>query len=540
MAGVRVGLGKASVVAVVMLAGLAVSTVCKAQAASAPTTAAVAVAPAESPGRWTRAESEHFIVFSDRSENLVRRYVAMLEDFDGVLRWMHGKTDAETPRKLPFYLVSDTQQLRRVIPGASEGLRGVYLTPLEDIFVVAIRADGDSYDRNSGDDVVLHEYTHHFITQYFPAAYPAWLAEGLAEYFMTVDLQPQKVLIGDFNRGRGATLKAARWIPMSDLLSKSPDQIREADRNAFYAQAWLLTHYLWSDKARRARVNDYLDAVRGGVDPIAAWTQVYGQDSKALEATLLAYTDKLSGLEWKRPAPAPPKIAFSRMPAGADDLILEVQQLKLDIPPAGQAAFLAKIRKLAAKRPAEFYSRRVLARAECDLGDRGTCESMLKALLDERPEDLETLQILAASRLSSARQAVREHAAPDRVKAIYADAAGYLGRVHKIDPNDYMALFGYAQTKAFDSTPSENTLNVISRAAEIAPQASLIRMTAARLFIQAKEYEAAREMMAPVAGNPHGGARAKFAGQLLIELRGKVDGETLSGAPLATRFAVEG
>lgn len=32
--------------------------------------------------------------------------------------------------------------------------------------------------------------------------------------------------------------------------------------------------------------------------------------------------------------------------------------------------------------------------------------------------------------------------------------------------------------------------------ATIAPQASLIRMTAARLFIQAKEYEAAREMMA--------------------------------------------
>lgn len=43
-----------------------------------------------------------------------------------------------------------------------------------------------------------------------------------------------------------------------------------------------------------------------------------------------------------------------------------------------------------------------------------------------------------------------------------------------------------------------------------------------------------------MAGNPHGGARAKFAAQLLTELRDKVDGETLCGAPLSARFAAEG
>lgn len=500
----------------------------------------IAAAPADKPGLWRRAESEHFVVYSDRSEALVRRYVAMLEDFDGVLRLLHDKTDAETPRKLPVYLVSDTQQMRRVLPSAPEGLRGIYLAPLEDIFAVAIRADDGRYDRNNGDDTVLHEYTHHFMAQYFPAGYPGWLAEGLAEYFMTVDLQPEKVLIGDFNRGRARSLLNERWVPIGDLLSKRPGQVPEADRGVFYAQAWLLTHYVWSDKGRRARMTGYLDAVRGGADPVAAWTQVYGQDPKALETALSAYMDTLSGLELKRAPPPAPEIALSRMPGGADDLILEVQRLKLDIPAAEGPAFLAKVRKIAAKRPDEFYSRRVLARTECDLGDRRRCEAMLKALLDERPADLETLQIMAASRLSTARQAIRDHAGRDQVQAIYADAAGYLGRIHKIDPNDYMALFYYAQTKSFDATPSENTLNVISRAAEIAPQASLIRMTAARLFIQAKEYEAACEMMAPVAGDPHGGPRSKYAAQLMAELKGKIDGEALSGAPLASAFAVNG
>ncbi|ADG11638.1 conserved hypothetical protein [Caulobacter segnis ATCC 21756] len=521
-------------------AALCAWTTCWAQEAETNGKGQGATAATEQTGLWRRAESEHFVVYSSQSENLIRRYVAMLEDFDSLLRLLHGKVDAETPRKLPVYLVSSTPEMRRVLPDAVDGLRGVYLTPLEDIFVVAIRADNDRYDRNNGDDVVLHEYTHHFVAQYFPAGYPGWLTEGLAEYFMTVDLQPEKVLVGDFNRSRGYSLMNTKWVPMADLLSKRPDQVAESDRNAFYAQSWLLTHYIWSDRDRRSRMTKYLDAVHDGAHPMNAWQTVYGQDEKTLEKTLTAYTDKLSGLELKRTPPPPPKITFSRMPAGADDLILEVQQLKLDIPPAKGPAFLAKIRKITAKRPNEFYSRRVMARAECDLGDRKICEGMLKGLLDERSQDLETLQIMAASRLSTARQAIRDKASREQVQAIYADAASYLGRIHKIDPNDYMALFGYAQTKGFDVVPSENTLNVISRAAEIAPQASLIRMTAARLFIQAREYEAACEMLAPVAGNPHGGARARYAAQLMAELRDKPDGEALSGAPLASAFAANG
>ncbi|MBI1686530.1 tetratricopeptide repeat protein [Caulobacter hibisci] len=522
-------------VGVAIAAALSVWTPALAQPAAPPPPAV-----ADPTGRWMRAESTHFVVYSDRSEALVRRYVAMLEDFDGVLRLLHDKTDAETPRKLPFYLVSSTQQMRRVIPGASEGLRGIYSTALEDIFVVAIREDGGRYDRNNGDDVVLHEYTHHFMMQYFPAGYPGWLIEGLAEYYMTVDLQPEKVLIGDFSRSRAASLMNKTWVPMADVLSKKPGQIPEADRGVYYAQSWLLTHYVWNDKGRRSQLSRYLKAVREGADPMASWTKVYGQDGKQLEKALVKYMDNLSGMELKRTPPPAPEIVFTRLPEGADDLILEVQRLKQDIPPAEADAFLAKIRKIVAKRPNEFYSRRVLARTECDLGDRKQCEVMLKALLDERPQDLETLQILAASRLSSARKAVRDKADREQVQAIYADAAQYLGRIHKIDPNDYMALFGYAQTRSLEKTPSENTLNVITRAAEIAPQASLIRMTAARLFIQAKAYEEACEMMAPVAGNPHGGARAKYAAQLMAELRDKADGEALPAGSQAAVFAERG
>ncbi|KSB90755.1 hypothetical protein AS593_16910 [Caulobacter vibrioides] len=487
---------------------------------------------ADAPGRWIRGESEHFIVYSDRSEALVRRYVTMLEDFDGVLRLLHNKTDVETPRKLPLYLLSNSRQLRRVIPDADERLQGVYLTGVEDIFVLAIRDDSNAYDRNNGDDTVLHEYTHHFMMQYFPDAYPGWLVEGLAEYYKTIDLQMKKVQIGDFSRGRGNALLNDKWLPMSDVLSKRPSQL---DRDAvltFYAQSWLLTHYIWSDKVRRSKLQDYLELVRAHGDPMASWTKVYGQDSATLEKTLRSYMKLLPVLTIGREPPTP-QIAFSRLPAGADDLVLEVQRLKTGVAKTDAPALLARFQEAAAKRPDEFYSRLALARAEIDLGDRAKGEAILKTLLEERPSDLEALQVMAYSRLETARRLARTPADREKARAVYADAAGYLGRAHKIDDDNYLTLYGYTETKSLDREPSQNTLNVVFRAASIAPQNPAIRMNAARLFIRAKKYEIARELLEPVAGNPHGGLQARRAGHLLTSLEGKADGEALTPAKAA-------
>lgn len=485
------------------------------------------LAAPEPTGRWQMAESEHFVVYSDRSETLIRRYVTMLESFDGVLRQLHGKTDVETPRKLPFYLLSNERQLRRVKPNADERMRGVYLTAMDDIFVLAIRADEDN-DRTNGDDTVLHEYTHHFMMQYLPNAYPGWLVEGLAEYYKTADLQPEVVKIGDYSRGRAISLLETRWVPMDVLLSKRSSQLDKDDVLVFYAQSWLLTHYIWSDRERRGKLDDYLKLVRERGDPMASWTKIYGQDSATLEKTLRAYMNgKLSLWAIKPRNTVAPQITFTRLPAGADDLILEAQRLKLSVSKAEAPEFLARVRELAAKRPNEYYSRLVLARAECEIGDPEKGEAILKTLLDERPQDVEALQVMAYSRLAAARRLAVNPTDRDKAKAVYAEAAAYLGRAHKVDADNYLTLYGYAETRSMDREPTQNTLNVAFRAASIAPQNPTIRTNAARLFIRAKQYAIARELLGPVAGNPHGGAGARRAGQMLARMEGKVDGEPL-------------
>jgi hypothetical protein len=150
---------------------------------------------------WRRAESQHFIVYG-RGDKAVREYAAQLEDFDDLLRRLHGRPKDElTPRKLPVYLVSDLAELQRVEPRL-ERAAGVYFPAPGEVFVMAVREGvTDDRDQNKGDDALLHEYVHHFMLQYYPSAYPAWLVEGYAEYYMTADLSAKRLVVGGVNRG---------------------------------------------------------------------------------------------------------------------------------------------------------------------------------------------------------------------------------------------------------------------------------------------------------------------------------------------------
>jgi hypothetical protein len=58
----------------------------------------------------------------------------------------------------------------------------------------------------SADVVLQHEYTHHFMNQYGNGAMPAWLVEGLAEYFSTANVDGEQVRLGTASPGRVRSL----------------------------------------------------------------------------------------------------------------------------------------------------------------------------------------------------------------------------------------------------------------------------------------------------------------------------------------------
>jgi hypothetical protein len=479
--------------------------------------------PAEEPGRWLRGESQHFVIYCDRSEDALREYDAMLEDFDGLLRFWFLKTGQPVGRKLPVYLLSGRGQLRRIRPDATD-FAGFYFSSLNDIFAVAIRESAS--ERQGGDDTVLHEYTHHFMMQYLPYSYPAWSVEGVAEYFMTADLNPKRWTVGGFNAGRVYALEHTPWLPMEDLLTKAVSEVREQDLSVYYGQAWLLTHYIFSDPVRRNQFADYLKLVHARANPVTAWAQIYGDDPKQLQHKLWEYLNgAMREFVIKREAPPPPQIKVTRLPAGADDLLLEVQRLKLGVPRDKGNDLLVQIRSAAAKHPNERFSRLALARAETELGDRARGENLLDGLLAEQPDDVEALQLRALSRLAAAKEN------PEHAAALRNEAERDLGRANKVDPDDYLTLYVYAIARLSDGAVNENTLNVLYRAATLAPQISEIRLTAADVFIHAREYPSAREMLDPVASDPHGGEAGRIAVDMLKTIEPDIVPERSAALP---------
>lgn len=484
--------------------------------------AVAAFLAAGSPARaeWLRAESDHFVVYG-RSEKSVREYAVMLEDFDSLLRRLHGRPQDEVaPRKLPVYLVSNLGQLKRVLPSARDGMAGVYFSTVPEVFVVAIRDAAGPGDQNKGDDTVLHEYVHHFMLQYYPSAYPAWLVEGYAEYYMTADLARTRMVVGGVNRGRAHSLtQPGGWIPMQDVLSKRPGALKEREVYAYYAQAWLLTHYILSDPERRKRLSPYLNAVREGDEPTKAWKAVYGDDPEGLRRKLQKYMNgPIAGGALQRTETLDPAMTVTRLPPGADDLILEGQRLKLGVSKEEQAKTLADIRAAAAKRPKERFSQLILARAETTFGDRKAGEAILNELLAADPKDEEALVALGESRLAAGAEDEGRRAAD------FAQAGKLFARAFKINPDSPETLHGYAEARRLEPL-TEAMVDIRVRAVVLAPQVGHLRLDAARALIQFKDLDLARTMLAPLASSPHGGGEVEAAQAMLKTIDPKVDAD---------------
>lgn len=480
---------------------------------------AVLLAPVQALADWRRAESDHFVIYSDRGEAVLREYVMMLEDFDALLRSRHPSLDeVVTPPKLEVYLIADRAQLRRIWPAAPDWTGGFYTAAAPGIFAVAMRDVGGIADSTIGDDFVLHEYVHHFMMQYHKAAYPAWLIEGYAEYYATVDLAPKRVTIGGASAMRAYSITSPAWLGMDKVLSSRPSDLSSSEKDGFYAQSWLLTHYIMSDSGRRRQLDVYLREWRKTGDSIAAWKTAFGEDPQALRKSLDRYRSRpLMGRIITRAGPPAPQMTITRLSDGADDVLLETLQLQRPVARSRQATLLERMRAVHARRPTDRYARLAAARAETRFGDRDAGEAILKTMIADDPRDHEALRVLAESYMARGR-------ADPAARATHFNAARpLLASAVQAAPDDYRAYMLSAQMRMQDpGPPTENTLNVLVRAVQLAPQVRDLRMMAAIAFQRAPDGEdEVRHLLEPLLGDPHGGALTTRAQAMIARLDGK-------------------
>lgn len=459
---------------------------------------------------WKRAETAHFVVYSDGSERQLREYAVTLERFDALLRARFQQPANEDIRKLPVYLVADARALRVAIPTLPEGIDGYYSTSETDIFAVLIRGRSD--------DILMHEYVHHFMAQTGETRFPGWLSEGVADYFATAEVSARgKATFGVPNPGRSQALARERWLPMERVLGArgSFDLQTRQERDMFYNQSWLLTHWMFADPARVGRLGDYLAALSAGQEPVAAWLATFGQSPEQLATELKRYLGgRIYYAEMELPALSP-AVEVTSLTAAADDVLLPlINARRYDATEADGAGLLQTFQAAAARHPDDPLALVALARAQQRWGDPAAAETALTAAL-QQGDNVEGL-LLMADILRDRADQMDDPAA--RVAALRA-ANGFLRRAMEADGADYRVYAALARVRRNEpSYPSQNDLMTWELALQYAPQVTSIRGDAAIAFLEAGRFDEAAALLTPIMNDPHGGPGARQARDLMARI----------------------
>lgn len=470
--------------------------------------ALIALTPVPALADWRKAESAHFVVYSDGSERNLRDYTARLERFHGLLRSRFGGPTQNDTRKLPVYLVGDARALRIAQPQLPEGIDGYYMASENDIFAILIRGRED--------DLLLHEYTHHFMANAGQGRLPGWFNEGLAEYYATATVsEAGAASFGLPNAGRQRQLQQGRWLPMEQLLRArgSFDIESQTGRGMYYAQSWALTHWLLADQSRARALSVYLNAVGAGRDPLEAWQSSFGIAPDALEAQLKAYArGRLYYSELNVP-PITPEITVSTLSPAWDAVILPLINSRSPRPEETDGpALLLTGRANAARFPNDALALVALGRVERRWGDTAAAETALTRALEIDPANAEGL-LLLADIVEERADVASDEAAIARDRAL---ALELLQRALEAEPRDYRAYAELARLRRGEEDyPTEQDLMTWAMATRYAPQVMSIRGDAAVAMLENGRFEEAVALLAPIVNDPHGGPGVHHARQLL-------------------------
>lgn len=489
---------------------------------------------------WLRAETDHFVIYGDTSRSSIQAYARKVERFDALLRAYYPiNVDHEIP-KLEIFLAGGQADMRRAQPGISPMIGGYYSSNNGRIHAVA------NTESHMADDVIFHEYGHHFMFQMASAAYPSWFVEGFAEYYATIVIRDAHYQIGRPSEGRMRSLQMAlnTWAPLEDLLRW---RVRRDGRTTgdYYAMAWALTHYMMNDPERTRQLRTYLAAVAGGGDPVEAMTQATGKSPSQLRNDVRRYiTGPLPYLTPQIPVPNPsvtvapldrdhartiwvdlrldmapvrlPELTMARREGEADAAFERRQNEARTAMTEGRVTLLRDARSAAAINPGSAASLRVKARTDHLSDDPEAGLAALAPLLEPQSQDARALNMAADILLDQAREGHEPEAASARVRL----ARSYLSRSLDIDPMDFQTYVALDRSRSGSPDyPAANDLETLQVARDLAPQSYDVRLRYARALMSRDRPLEAIMLLGPVANSPHAAPARAQARALLAQAR---------------------
>ncbi|MDB5722993.1 MAG: hypothetical protein JWP15_3611 [Alphaproteobacteria bacterium] len=451
----------------------------------------LSLVPSAAHAEWREATSTHFIVYSEGSEEQVRQTAVRLEKYDFLLRFVTGVTRPPSPIRLKVYMVEDVAKVENSLYGGGEGILGYYNTGARGPFAVMPRG-------KSAESVLFHEYTHHFMFQYFPAAYPTWYTEGFAEYYgMARILDDNLIEVGQPAQDRYSTFAELPWLPVGKLLTAhSYADVPGEQIFSLYAEGWLLTHFMGTTHERGHQLNVYLGAINAGKSYAEATKLAFGDDIGKLDDELLKYSRQrhLSVLQLHfKPIDTGP-IAVRQLSGSEAALIYQEIKLSRGVLAREAKQFASDVRFFARKFPDDPHALSVQVQAEQAAGNGEAAVALVDHWLAVQPDSPDAL--LWKSKLDIAALA----AAGSKDPAAWGKVRSRLLRLSRAWPTNPFILEAYYDSfAAARIEPPAEAQNALFSAFELLPQYEELRYKLALDFEQRGMIEDAISTIKPAA-----------------------------------------
>lgn len=463
--------------------------------------------------KWLRADTDSFIIYSEGNEKSLRAFAENLQRFDTTLRLVFRVETPGEDSRLPIYLLPSSEDVAELATGSRKApIGGFYRQEGDGAFAMSNRENDDlGRGTSAPQQILFHEYSHHFMKRHLRAAFPGWFIEGFAEYYSTVDFDKQgRAMIGQPVYRRAYGLLMQPKIPVERVIMEPPSAMRtNGQTDVYYGRAWILTHMLFHSPARPDQLNTYVNAINAGTEQKKAATDAFG-DLARLDKDLNRYIEgKLSYRTTREPVPVSANIAIAPLSADEDAAIL----LRLERMNArGDKARMTKardaLRALAAKLPANPYVQFELAAAEWamekDDRDLAAIRAALDKVLAAKPDHVRANVLLGRLNLYE----LRGKGSDD--PAAWSAARKPITLANRTDPNDAVPLYAYFESFLMQGKrPPAIAIKGLERAFSLTPENIEMRVSYAFALANQGNFEPALRLAKTVAFDPHDNGRGE-------------------------------
>jgi tetratricopeptide (TPR) repeat protein len=366
-------------------------------------------------------------------------------------------------------------------------------------FSVDIVVDGSASDWTGTSSIIQHELTHYYLHQSADFALPVWYDEGFAEYLSTVDTAGGKLRIGFPAAARGVDLLSLPWMPLREMFMvnrQSTAYTNHQGARVFYAQSWLLIHYILSVGGADARaVGEMIGQLDRGVPLDAAIDVAFGNGFQAFEERVRQYARRAKFRVLQLDAPQLPdlrtrivEIAEAR---GEDELLMfGMRSTARSKDPDMQA--------LAARLSQDASNGRAAAAQALVLRSGGDWQQGLDALerCSRLTDDDAGLVLCGDAWMTPVLQGradPAESGASTRAAALRA--AELYDRAWRLNPQNFEAINSLAGVFRYHKQGGDDVQRGLQAALERLPRSSALRLQLADFQAGAGDLESARQTL---------------------------------------------